>query len=406
MEKNVKGKQARNRSFAGIRNTIPPERFGAAAREEQRSTIDLVEALNVDIDDSGQISLRNGQTTRVAGSAHSIWAEGDVCLFVQSGAIKQLNKDWTATQLGSGLSDAPMRYLMVAGRVYHTNGTQKGVWERGFVRGWGIRVLDTQPTAIQVQGQLPAGTYLYALTRLSDDGRESGTGLASRIDLLSDGSGIQFSWEPQSMRTAIYVTTQNGEVMYRAAILPAGASAYHFAGGGIIGPPLRTQFYDAPPAGRDLTHCNGRIFIAVDDKIFATLPMGYEYCDLRDYKAIDGTTVRFIVGVTNGLFIGTEQKCYYLKLGATLKDSELVEVVDGFGVAGSALTIDGSALGKETAHGREHALFATELGIYLGLPDGTAVNLTHDRYRFTPPSSAAAAFRSTPQLMQYVLTTT
>jgi hypothetical protein len=132
---------------------------------------------------------------------------------------------------------------------------------------------------------------------------------------------------------------------------------------------------------------------------------GYEARGVVGNGRIDGTTIQFLMGVDDGLFVGTEVGTYFMK-GDTFAEMTLTLVVASPAVKGSAVRADASVLNRENVPGKEICLFSTCLGVYLGLPDGTAVNLTQERYRFSPPASAAAVVRHTDTLTQYLLTTT
>lgn len=395
-------------AFGGIRNTVSNERLELGVRQkggaDQRT--DLVEAVNVDLDDTGRVSRRAGQEIIVDDAAHSVWAEDDMCLFVQGSSLKRLGTDYAVTTLRTGMASSAVRYTKVNDQVYWTNGTQTGKIVAGVARSWGIEIPLYPPFASGVYGSLTAGTYQYTMTFLRSDGQESGAGLAARIDLPAD-SGLQFSWEapsdPDITDVSIYLSTADGEIMYQALVAPVGDLSATFTGG-MLATPLNTQWFDAPPPGQDLTSLSGRIFIASGAFIYATTALGYDYVDMRDFLSIDNTTIRFVIGVTGGLYIGTEQEVYFAR-GVKFDEMELIPVVKGYGVAGSAVLADGFAItGDERDIGAEFALFSTELGICMGTPDGTVTNLTLDRYQTTMARSGAAVFRSDSAFTQYLLT--
>lgn len=391
-------------AFGGIRNRLAPERLALSTKQiggiDQRT--DLVEAVNVDIDDSGRVSRRVGQTMKVAGAAHSLWAEDDLCLFVQGGALKRLHSDYTTETLRTGMSDT-VHYVKVNDRVYWTDGAQTGMVALGVAQNWGMPIEYNQPNAVVGAGVMRAGTYLYAMTKIGPDGQESGTGMAVRVDLPVD-SGLTFSWptDIDADSVAIYLSEPNSEVLYRALTEHAANGTAVFAGGALA-LPLNTQWLDSPPTGQCLTYHRGRIYIATGAFLYATDAVGYNYVDLRDYLAIDNTMIRFIAGVTHGLYVGTEKAVYFLQ-GDKLDELTSNSVVDSFGVAGSAIIVDGfAATGDKALAGNQCAMFATGLGICMGTPDGVVTNLTLDRFQTTMGRIGAAVFRSGATLNQYLL---
>src|SRR4051794_25475570 len=92
--------------FAGISNKLTAERIqGIPAKDAP--LVDLAEAVNVDIDNSGKVWRRSGQTLQSAGAAHSLWSEDriGICLYVRDGMMYRLNEDMTSTALAAGLGD-------------------------------------------------------------------------------------------------------------------------------------------------------------------------------------------------------------------------------------------------------------------------------------------------------------
>lgn len=78
--------------------------------------------MNVDIDDTGMVSRRDGTTLINSASSHSLWSDGDKdCLFVSEGNLYRLNTDNSASLLKSGVTDSRMSYCKVGSIVYCTN---------------------------------------------------------------------------------------------------------------------------------------------------------------------------------------------------------------------------------------------------------------------------------------------
>lgn len=395
-------------AFAGIRNTLSSERLERSTRQKGGSDqrTDLTDAVNIDLDSSGRASRRAGQTQVQAGDCHSIWAEDNHCLFMRDGGLFQMNEAYATRQLAGGLTNQTARYVSVNDRVYWSNGTQNGVFYNGRNHLWGMQIPEYQPDAQTIAGQMPAGTYQYAMTHLRGDGLESGTGMAVRAD-LGAAAGLRFFWDapsdPDVTHVAVYLTQANGETLYRAFVAPAGQGSADYIGG-VLALALTTQWLDAPLAGQDVAYSRGRIYTAVDDLVYATAPLGYEYMDRRDYIALDGTTVRFVIGVEGGLYVGTEKAVYFLR-GETLQDLAPTTVVSGFGVAGSAINVDGfEATNDKSLAGRQCAMFATEIGVFFGSNDGAVSNLTLDRFQSNMARIGSAVLRTSDSLTQYLLT--
>lgn len=389
--------------FRGIVNTEPPERIRSLPGRDA-PLVDLVDAVNVDIDDTGRISRRAGQTLVVPGAAHSLWSDGNACMYIHDGMMYALDRSFHAEAIAAGLDDLPMAYVSVGKRVYHANGRTSAVYENGYVRSWGIDLRYTDVAASATFGQLPAGVYLFAMTLIREDGQESGCGPARRID-LTDNAGITFTWEvPADLgitQAALYLTQADGETLFQAALVDVDAGIYTYTGGPRA-LPLATQWLDKPPAGSALALYRGRIYIAKGEHLFATAPLSYEHCDLRDFRAFDGTPVRVLAPVESGLFVGTARAVYFLS-GANFADNAITRKLDVPAIPGTLASGDaGEILGNPQLAGQHAVVFTTRDGIVLGLPDGTLVNFTNDDYTLPEATTGAAVLRS-GKAQQYVV---
>jgi hypothetical protein len=390
-------------AFAGINNVLPAERIHALPTKDN-ATCDLVTAVNVDIDDSGQISRRAGQALKVPGAAHSIWSQGDDCLFAAGGQLRRLNPDFTSTALTPLASDAPVCYVAVNGRIYWTNGTDTGVIVAGASRSWGMVAAD-MPQLTAIVGQMTAGLYQAAITYVRDDGQESGAGMSSKVT-LTDDAGVRFAWadplDADVVEVNLYLSEPNGMVLYLAATVDVAAGTADVTNPS-LSLPLDSQWMDKPPPGSHLAYHNGRIYIADGAFVFGTTALGFEHVDLRDYLALDNTPIAFLAGVAGGLYIGTA-KAVYFAAGDRLEQFTRKTVIESPAVAGSAVLAEGFAVsGRAELSGRQVVLFATAAGVCMGMEDGSVSSLTQARYNPPALTAGAGLFRDSEKIKQYML---
>lgn len=390
--------------FAGVRNTLEPERLHVM-RTKDDPTTDLVAAVNVDLDNSGLPSRRAGTSLKRAGAAHSLWAQGDMCIFASGTSLLRLYPDYSSEVLATGLTaNAPVSFVEVNGRIYWGNGRESGVIANAISRSWGMEI-PAQPGLSFVAGQLTPGQYQCVVTHVRNDSQESGAGLPSVIALSADG-GIRVTWslpgDPTIELARVYLSTPDGTVMYLADECPID-DLYTEIASCAFAVPLNTQWNDKPPSGHAFAYANGRIYIADGGYIFGTTELGYEYVDLRDYLSLDGSRVRVLAGLEGGLYAATDNAAYFLR-GKTFSDMEMTIVATEGGVEGSLVYVDGQmASGTPELAGKRCALFATGAGVLLGLPDGSVMNLTQERYRFDATELGAAVFHENTKLNSYLL---
>ena len=121
--------------FSGINNIDDPLRLPPTPVKIGtggfKAAYPLVEAVNVDIDNTYALSSRDGSTVKVSGSdVHSGWAKDRLGFFVDGTSLYLLNEDYSVTQLLSGLTNgAQMSYVAVNDRVYMTNGSYIGYFK-------------------------------------------------------------------------------------------------------------------------------------------------------------------------------------------------------------------------------------------------------------------------------------
>lgn len=378
------------KSFAGLRNDVPAERMEPG---------DLVTASNVDIDASGQLSRRAGRTLAVAGDYHSLWAEGDVCLMVGGTTLYRVRPGYTTEALRTGLtSGVRMAYCAVNERVYYSNGHASGVVEAGVSRSWGLAPPTSQGTASAVIGYLAAGTYQWALTYLRDDGQESGTGLAGRIDVGAD-AGIYFSDLPVSADPAVvgkilYVTECDGTVLYEAATLGASATTATVIHAGDAANPLMTQHLQQPPAGHLIAYWRGRMCVAAGNILYYSEPHAYELFDLRHYLEFPGP-ITLIAPVDDaaggGLVISSGDLTGWIS-GTSPEDFAFTPLSGDAAILGTLAYVKGSLFGKGELGDRLIPMWVSTAGICVALPDGRLLNVTEQRYDMDESGQGAAVF--------------
>jgi hypothetical protein len=382
------------RAFSGLRNDRPVERFEPG---------DLSVAQNIDIDNSGAISLRTGYALRSAGAKHSLWSSDDdaLALYVSGTTLVRLNADMSGTVLMTGLTvGLPMAYWKTLDRVYFTNGKQSGVLDNGAVRSWGLTAPAAPAVSVTV-GTVPAGTYQYTMTYFRNDGQESGAALAGAIT-VPEGSGLIFvmpvSSDPTVTLKAVYLSTPNSEVMYQAVVLPnATTSTTYSESTAELNLPLVTQFLAPPPAGQIVRDYRGVMYVASGDALYPSEEYAYEMFDYRRAIPLDGR-VTLIEALDDrgggGLFVGTNRTCGALA-GKGIADFEYVPKVNYGAIEGTSVRVDGSLFGDDSAGARLLPVWLTAQGACVGLPQMEVRNLTRTRYRIAASGRGAGVFLPT-----------
>lgn len=386
-------------SFTGVRNDVDPERYSAS---------DLFSASNIDIDKSGRIGRRAGYTRRATGAIHSLWADGDKCMYVSGNQLFQMATDYSAQALQT-LQGVGMRtsFARVGDRVYYANGIDTGIVENGAARTWGIAPPDI-PNIANTVGHMPAGTYQIATTYFRVDGQESGARRAITA-VLSDGSGLiltlPVSADPGVVSKAVYISPPNGDMLYLALTMDNATTSATYIGDTLeLNTPLDTQFMAPAPAGHLVGYYRGRMYVAVGDALFPSQPFASEQFDLRDYIQLDGR-VTMIAPMTDkeregdgqhsGIFIGTDRSCGVL-VGSSPESFQYVPKTDYGAILGAVDYVDGALYSDNAIGARPLPMWLTTQGICIGMPDMEIKNITRTKYGFAAAGQGAALFQPGP----------
>lgn len=384
----MKPNTTRIERFMGLRSDVAPERMTVG---------DLIEALNVRLDESGRPARRGGRSTPVlANTSHSLWGDGEMAFGVVGSVLVRIHPDYTTTPLASDMAPASVQYVRLNERVYWSNGLQSGVIEHDENRSWGLDV----PAMIQaspIGGQLPAGRYQYTLVFMRADGQESGAGVSNVIELPADsGLAIVAPGVPAGVidvtHAVLYLSKPGGETLYRALEIAVGTTGQYSGDGAELVHPLQTQFLSPPVPADALAWFAGRMWLGVGNSVLPSAPFSPELFDLRAEIPVQGN-VTMLAPLANhaGMFVGTDTHTFFLS-GADPESMTLVEKQAGGGIAGALVYVPGRFFGKEGTGDHDIPVWATSIGMYAGLADGTVASLTQDRYPLTLAARGAGYF--------------
>ena len=306
-------------AFTGLRNRQDDRKISPGA---------LVEAQNVDIDDTQGIILRPGfQKVLSTGKITASYTTQDETrlYLIEDGDLKVSGQPGQFTTLYSGLSDDYVYWLEIADSIYLSTG--QVVSRDGQVTQWRIPT-PVVPAVQVVTGQLPAGQYRVVLTHANVIGVEGGATAPVIVDVV-EGSGLQVTIaNHSSLTTQLYVTDTNGTVYYR---VPEIATGVHFIESTVVfSEPIEQSLLlcsQAPQAAAILGLYESQLAVCqtLDERsyVWFSQPFWYNLFDLhKDYIAVEGQ-VNALLGTPQGLVIATE-RCFYLYGN----DQTLVQLAD------------------------------------------------------------------------------
>jgi hypothetical protein len=190
------------RSFLGIRNTNPVRSIPDNA---------LSDAVNVDIDDVGIVSRRNGYGISIGftniTSAYSTLDQ--TAYVVADGILYRVLEDLSPIPIVNSIADQFDDF----GKVLFTNDGFR--IENDVAVNIKLPVANNPPELTLTSGELPEGIYSAAYCYRSATGLESGSSPIATIKLESIGGIIVTApTPPAGFTTKVYLTEANGTVYY------------------------------------------------------------------------------------------------------------------------------------------------------------------------------------------------
>jgi hypothetical protein len=146
--------------FSGMNNVEESFRIPATTDKSWHKLFDMDALENLDIDNSYVLSTRPGSDLELAGTdIHSLWSDGETCLFVDSPTLYKMNLQYTAMSIGT-VGMGRMSYATWNDRIYMTNDSYIG-----YLHDNALTVL--ADPGITYKLPLPAGRFIaYYRARL------------------------------------------------------------------------------------------------------------------------------------------------------------------------------------------------------------------------------------------------
>lgn len=397
--------------FLGLRNTVAQSDFEPG---------DLEVALNVDQTDAYRLRRRKGfSATPSTASYHSLWSNGTVALMVSGTSLMEVMPDFTTRVLRNDLTPGlRMDYDSMGNRVFFSNGAETGVFQDHQVRTWGIAVPFPLPLVSLIGGSLPPGRYQYAMTFVRSDGQESGTGniggAVGNIVLppastakgpVQPAGGLQFtqlpvSSDPDVLTKRLYISPVNGEALYSLFTLPNSATVATYTTERMGTLPLQTQFLAPAPPTRDVTVFNGHILSVRGSILYRSEAFSPELFDLRKGLPF-ASRITLVAPMYNGVYLGTDTELFWMQ--GRRPDQWEITLRLNVGVIFGTLAY---VRAEELSPGQQGfaAIFATPRGIFAGMPDGSLIDLTEERFNYPAMDEGAAVVRLSGGSVQYLVT--
>jgi len=195
------------------------------------------------------------------------------------------------------------------------------------------------------------------------------------------------------------MTQTNGETFYLVDTVLGTTDTYELTGA-TYGRELRTQFLDPIPAGRLVTHLNGRMFVAEDNVVWFEEAFTSGLTKLSSNFFMYPKPVTMLNAVDGGLYVAAD-KLYFLKgtNPATMEQEDFPYDA----VFGTAIYVPGDKF-QDGAASKPMLMWVSSQGIITGTNEGQVLNLTENIVSYPVGDEGAGLFRQKEGVAQYVST--
>jgi len=358
----------------------------AGPENDAGAPIALREAVNVSLHNDGSPFRRPGQTQRVTGKAHSLFAFHDWLLSVVDGELR----GYRQAQDGSLTLDVTLatpgdRFCSFASDDYSawwSNGVTSGrIGEDLTAHPFWVGTPNPVTVAAVSNGGLAAGRYEVSVTAVDAEGRESGASGPVQL-LLSAGQGLNVTLPsiPEAcLRWRVYVTPPDGDVFYQCADLPANAGGY-VIGVHTPGAKLETLWLQPLVPCQCLRYGHSRLFgLAGNVLIWSeAYRLGLMHPDNHIVLGSEATLLEPVGDGTDaaGVWVADHKRTYFMA-GADPSTWQQQARYPHAAVPGTSMTLPGSYFGLEITG--DVAYWMARNGTpCIGLPGGQLIPLRED----------------------------
>mgnify|MGYP001185039064 CR=1 FL=1 len=321
--------------FSGVNNLEREQDLASPIfNQEQPGPLEAREIKNFNLTNKETLVSRDGYVKEVSlTSPHSGFPFDPYVLGVCSQGLVGVHTETKAITVLKNVSPfLTMSFVRFGDGVFWANGEEKGkiVKTVGGIGNvdWGIPTPPNPTLAVGTGGGLRAGLYQVALTYLSGY-VESGASTVKQIDVPAGGSILLTNIPQEATKTRIYVSSFNGEVLYKYADV-TGTSATIVSG--TLGRKLETQFMEEPPIGHILRYYRGRIIIAKDKWVFYTVPQRPHLCKISvDWLPPFSRRIRMIQTVEDGFYVDNGE-LYFVQFSKADEVKLVTLLAEQFGV--------------------------------------------------------------------------
>lgn len=397
--------------------TLGPFPAGAnnLSRETSVPRRSVREAINVDLSDDGKFRRRKGYgLIEALDSPDSLFGVGnrgflldDGILYafeVDSGVVSSLVPIYSGLRQGARLARA-----VIEPDIFVSDNDQNlRIAPDNTVSPWSIATPGS-PTVAVVDGAMPPGVYMFAVTGRLASGEE---GSPSGVFMTTADSPAQFVLTlPPALsdvpRFSIYMTKTNGSELLFVGSVPSNAGTVTITSPK-LGRPMVTDHTQPMPPAQFAMYFRGRLWVASGSLLTASEPFQYgvTQSDFNTIPFSEDITGLGTAGEAGGAFFVGQQSKVYLLRGDSPDDLGMVEKYPFGMVAGTLTMVPGARLPLEAPPSEPVPIWLATNGVVcVGMPDGSVLPLTETSYAADVGATGAGLFLQRDGESRYIAST-
>lgn len=345
------------------------------------------DALNVDITETGRISLRKGASKVTELNFKNIWQSPlhkDVFATLGDQLVKLNPINWQYEVLAT-IGTGHVNFKVINNLVYIA-----GVIEIYTYNGISIQPLTIDTPASPLLntiegGSLKTGSYNIAISWL----RGQQESALSQLSIINDDQpsngydqlsfsiqvNLPYCLDQSITNVRIYVTDRNGSELLHYQDFPIQTASITISNTDQLGMSARFKGLSPMRSGRYLKYWQGRLITADKNILRFSEPMAYHLHDERFGFVVMPQKITFILPVDGGIWVGQVTHVVFLT-GNKPQDMTFQAKTSHAPVPDSAIEIDSNDIGSDISQGgNATALWLAENGYVLGTSSGQIIEL-------------------------------
>ena len=384
-------------------NNVAPERSTVFSRRRENEPA-LIEAMNVDLDNKGWVSRRDGYSSVMSlVSPEGLYSVDNSLLVQDDGVLYSVELSTLNVEPVLETGHQPLSITEAIGQYWFINDQVRGRVVNNSVVFWGLNIPDSPTlTANTESGSLPAGTYMVTVT-VEADGVESGAPVASKITLGETGSVIVSldSVDANAEEVTIYCSDLNGKDLFWYSTEELGSLEWTITTTPSSIDPLDGFNEYPPPYGNIVRHYKGRMLVVDGSVLYWSEPLAYHRFKIQTSAQMFPRNITFLEPQTDGFYVADTETVWWVQ-GDDPESWALREVYKGKVFQQTPVRVPANAFDGLNYSG-EALVWACDSGFVTGSPGGQIGFLDKENIALDTYESASLAFRNKGSVQQILL---